>query len=98
MDYRVSVTCREPLMIQLIVAAFLDFTFLVVVAVAIALAILIVWMNKQRFISICGHITATIEPISFAELQLQSSVDTSSRKAVYLRPLIKFKFRLNSRR
>ena len=47
MDYRVSVTCREPLMIQLIVADFLDFTFLVVVAVAIALAILIVWMNKQ---------------------------------------------------
>jgi hypothetical protein len=34
-------------MIQLIVADFLDFTFLVVVAVAIALAILIVWMNKQ---------------------------------------------------
>jgi hypothetical protein len=46
-DYGVSVTCREPLMVQLIVADFFDFTFLVVVIVAIAIAILIVWMNKQ---------------------------------------------------
>ena len=47
MDYGVSVTCREPLMIQLITADFFDFTFLAVVAVAIAIAIFIVWMNKQ---------------------------------------------------
>jgi len=34
-------------MVQLIVADFFDFTFLVVVTVAIVVAILIVWMNKQ---------------------------------------------------
>jgi hypothetical protein len=46
-DYGVSVTCREPLMVQLITADFFDFTFLAVVAVAIAIAIFIVWKNKQ---------------------------------------------------
>jgi len=34
-------------MVQLIVADFFDFTFLVVVTLAIVVAILIVWMNKQ---------------------------------------------------
>jgi hypothetical protein len=34
-------------MVQLIVADFSDYTFLIVVTVAIAIAILIVWRNKQ---------------------------------------------------
>jgi len=34
-------------MVQLIVADFFDFTFLVVVTLAIVVAILIIWMNKQ---------------------------------------------------
>jgi hypothetical protein len=43
----VTVTCREPLMVQLMTADFLDLRFIAVVAVAIVIAILIVWMNKQ---------------------------------------------------